>query len=85
MESGGIVAFTSAIGAYGGFFIPKAYGSSLAMTGSPIGALWLFLGFYVLCLAITWFVYTRRGGLDINPWRATADLEAPPMQRDLRQ
>lgn len=63
MESGGIVAFTSAIGAYGGFFIPKAYGSSIAMTGSPIGALWLFLAFYVLCLAITWAVYTRRGGL----------------------
>jgi NNP family nitrate/nitrite transporter-like MFS transporter len=63
MESGGIVAFTSAIGAYGGFFIPKAYGSSIAMTGSPIGALWLFLIFYVLCLAITWVVYTRPGGL----------------------
>ena len=63
MESGGIVAFTSAIGAYGGFFIPKAYGSSIAMTGSPIGALWLFLGFYVLCLALTWAVYTRPGGL----------------------
>lgn len=63
MESGGIVAFTSAIGAYGGFFIPKAYGSSIAMTGSPIGALWLFLAFYVLCLAITWLVYTRPGGL----------------------
>ncbi|MCL4186990.1 MAG: MFS transporter [Rhodobacteraceae bacterium] len=63
MESGGIVAFTSAIGAYGGFFIPKAYGSSIAMTGSAQGALWLFLAFYVLCLGITWAVYTRRGGL----------------------
>ena len=29
--------------------------------------------------------YTRRGGLDINPWRATADMEVPPMKRDLRQ
>lgn len=74
MESGGIVAFTSAIGAYGGFFIPKAYGSSIAMTGSPIGALWLFLIFYVLCLAITWAVYTRPGGLlhDIERGRGTA-------------
>ena len=72
MESGGIVAFTSAIGAYGGFFIPKAYGSSIAMTGSPIGALWLFLAFYVICLAITWVVYTRPGGLlhDIERGRA---------------
>jgi MFS transporter, NNP family, nitrate/nitrite transporter len=63
MESSGIVAFTSAIGAYGGFFIPKAYGSSIAMTGSPIGALWLFLAFYVICLVLTWVVYTRPGGL----------------------
>jgi NNP family nitrate/nitrite transporter-like MFS transporter len=72
MESSGIVAFTSAIGAYGGFFIPKAYGSSIAMTGSPIGALWLFLAFYVICLAITWVVYTRPGGLlhDIERGRA---------------
>ena len=29
--------------------------------------------------------YTRRGGLDINPWRATADMSVPPMKRDLRQ
>ena len=74
MESAGIVAFTSAIGAYGGFFIPKAYGSSISMTGSPIGALWLFLIFYVLCLAITWVVYTRPGGLlhDIERGRATS-------------
>lgn len=63
MESGSIVAFTSAIGAFGGFFIPKAYGSSMAMTGSALGALWLFLAFYVVCLGITWAVYTRRGGL----------------------
>ena len=58
-----IVAFTSAIGAYGGFFIPKAYGTSISMTGSPVGALWVFLGFYVLCLALTWLAYTRPGGL----------------------
>ncbi|HRO14938.1 MAG TPA: MFS transporter [Paracoccus sp. (in: a-proteobacteria)] len=63
MESAGIVAFSSAIGAYGGFFIPKAYGSSIAMTGSPVGALWLFLAFYVLCLIITWAAYARPGAL----------------------
>jgi MFS transporter, NNP family, nitrate/nitrite transporter len=79
MESGGIVAFTSAIGAYGGFFIPKAYGTSIAMTGSPIGALWLFMAFYVVCLAITWAVYTRPGGLlhDIERGRATPAAAHP--------
>ena len=29
--------------------------------------------------------YTRRGGLDINPWRATPGTSAPPAARDLRQ
>jgi NNP family nitrate/nitrite transporter-like MFS transporter len=82
MESGGIVAFTSAIGAYGGFFIPKAYGSSIAMTGSPIGALWLFLIFYVLCLVITWVVYTRPGGLlhDVEHGRQPMSATIQPVQ-----
>ena len=29
--------------------------------------------------------YTRRGGLDINPWRATPGMAAPPAGRSLRQ
>lgn len=29
--------------------------------------------------------YTRRGGLDINPWRATVGFPAPAAGRDLRQ
>ncbi len=29
--------------------------------------------------------YTRRGGLDINPWRATRGHPPPPAVRDLRQ
>ena len=29
--------------------------------------------------------YTRRGGLDINPWRATVGRAQPPPLRDLRQ
>ena len=33
------------------------------MTGGPEAALWAFLIFYITCLAITWAVYTRKGGL----------------------
>ncbi len=62
-ESAAIIAFSSAIGGYGGFFIPKAYGTSISLTGSALASLWAFLGFYVLCLVVTWWVYTRRGGL----------------------
>ncbi|MGE3868233.1 MAG: nitrate/nitrite transporter [Pseudorhodoplanes sp.] len=63
MESAAIIGFTSAVAAYGAFFIPKSYGSSIALTGGPEMALWGFLGFYVTCVAVTWFYYTRRGGL----------------------
>ncbi|MFI5001124.1 MAG: NarK family nitrate/nitrite MFS transporter, partial [Reyranellales bacterium] len=62
-ESAAIIGFTSAIAAFGAFFIPKAYGTSIAMTGGPQAALWAFCTFYVTCIALTWFVYTRRGGL----------------------
>ncbi len=63
MESAAIIGFTSAIAAYGAFFIPKSYGTSISLTGGPEAALWWFMGFYVTCLAITWGFYTRRGGL----------------------
>ncbi|KZL19320.1 Nitrate/nitrite transporter NarK [Pseudovibrio axinellae] len=60
-ESAAIIAFTSAIAAYGAFFIPKAYGSSITYTGGPDAALWGFGIFYVICVLITWFFYTRKG------------------------
>jgi NNP family nitrate/nitrite transporter-like MFS transporter len=60
-ESAAIIGFTSAIAAYGAFFIPKAYGSSIAATGGPEVALYAFIAFYVLCVLTTWFFYARRG------------------------
>jgi len=62
-EAAAIIGFTSAIAAYGAFFIPKSFGSSITMTGGPEAALYGFLAFYLSCIALTWFVYTRRGGL----------------------
>ncbi|HQX47856.1 MAG TPA: NarK family nitrate/nitrite MFS transporter [Steroidobacteraceae bacterium] len=61
IESAAVVGFSSAIGAYGGFFIPKSYGSSIAITGGPAAAYYGFLVFYLSCLAITWWWYLRRG------------------------
>ena len=62
-ESAAIIGFSSAIAAYGAFFIPKGYGTSIALTGGPQAALWAFLAFYASCILLTWAVYTRRGGL----------------------
>lgn len=63
MESAAIVGFTSAIGAYGGFFIPKAFGDSLKATGGPETALLIFLGFYLSCVVVNWAFYARKSSL----------------------
>lgn len=78
-ESAAIVGFTSAVAAYGAFFIPKSFGSSIDATGSPLAALWAFFLFYASCAALTWWAYTRRGGLlhDIEHGRAPAPVAAP--------
>jgi NNP family nitrate/nitrite transporter-like MFS transporter len=77
-ESAAITGFTSAIAAYGAFFIPKSYGTSIALTGGVSGALWAFFAFYVICVVVTWAVYTRKGGLlhDVETFRATAVSKA---------
>ena len=62
-EAAAIIGFTSAIAAYGAFFIPKSFGTSITATGGPQLALYGFLAFYLSCIAITWWFYTRPGGL----------------------
>ncbi len=59
-ETAAALGFISAIGAVGGFFIPKAFGTSPAMTGSPVGAMKVFLVFYIVCVLVTWLVYGRK-------------------------
>lgn len=59
-DTAAALGFISSIGAIGGFFIPKAFGTSLAITGSPAGAMKVFLVFYVVCAVITWGVYWRK-------------------------
>ena len=54
------LGFTAAFAAYGGFFIPKSYGSSIALTGGPQAALWIFVAFYAICIVITWWYYARK-------------------------
>jgi NNP family nitrate/nitrite transporter-like MFS transporter len=59
-EAAAVLGFSSAVGAYGGFFIPKALGTAVSLSGQPHAALWVFLAFYLSCLAITWWYYARR-------------------------
>ncbi|MCY1227858.1 Nitrate/nitrite transporter NarK [compost metagenome] len=59
-ESAAVLGFSGAIGAYGGFFIPKSFGTSLELTGAPDAALYCFIAFYVSCVLVTWWYYARR-------------------------
>ena len=60
-ESAAVLGFSSAIGAFGAFFIPKSFGSSIALTGGPEMALYLFVAYYASCIAVTWWWYSRKG------------------------
>jgi len=60
LEGAATIGFSSAIGAFGAFFIPKSYGTAIAMTGAPNAALVVFFLYYGMCLAVTWWYYTRK-------------------------
>jgi NNP family nitrate/nitrite transporter-like MFS transporter len=79
-ESAAVIGFTSAIAAYGAFYIPKAYGSSIELTGSASAALWGFLLFYLSCAAVTWYFYSGPRGLlrNIEGRRAPSQGAALP-------
>jgi NNP family nitrate/nitrite transporter-like MFS transporter len=57
--SAAVIGFTSAIGACGGYLIPRGFGASIKATGSATSALGCFVAFYASCLALTWWHYTR--------------------------
>ncbi|MEQ7123878.1 MFS transporter [Actinopolymorpha sp. B11F2] len=59
-EAGAAIGIISAVGAFGGFLIPRAYGMSLASTGSVATAVIAYAIFYAVCFAVTWWFYLRR-------------------------
>lgn len=59
-EGAAVLGFTATVAAYGAFFIPKSYGTAIALTGSAAPALWWFAAFYASCAAVTWFCYARK-------------------------
>jgi NNP family nitrate/nitrite transporter-like MFS transporter len=61
-EAAACIGIASAVGAYGGFLVPRGFAMSNEQYGSLVPALYTFCGFYIVCLAITYFCYLRRGG-----------------------
>ena len=63
IESAAALGFIGAVGACGGYLIPRGFGASIAATGGPYLALEIYLAFYVTCLALTWWYYLRKSFL----------------------
>ncbi len=59
-EAAAAMGLSAAVAAFGGFFIPIAYGASIELTGGPQGALIFFSVFYLSCVLVTWRWYSRK-------------------------
>ncbi|AMN50244.1 NarK family nitrate/nitrite MFS transporter [Psychrobacter sp. P2G3] len=55
-ESAAVVGFTSAVAAYGAFFVPKMFGSGLGVFGTFIA----LIIYYLVCIVLTWWYYSRK-------------------------
>jgi NNP family nitrate/nitrite transporter-like MFS transporter len=55
----GCIGIAGAIGAFGGFLIPRGFALSTTVAGSIVPALWLFIGVYVVMALVCWLVYGR--------------------------
>ena len=60
----GCLGIAGAIGAVGGFLIPRGFAASTTATGGIEAALWAIVGLYAVMLTTTWAVYGRRAAFD---------------------
>jgi NNP family nitrate/nitrite transporter-like MFS transporter len=58
-DAAAAIGISSALGALGGFFIPRALGASIKATGGTATAFGWFLVGYLGCVAVTWWHYRR--------------------------
>ncbi|WP_428548591.1 antiporter [Profundibacter sp.] len=65
-QAGPVLGWTSAVAAYGAFFIPKVFGEQMK-AGTPENALYGFAAFYAVCIVINWWFYLRPGAYVKNP------------------
>jgi len=65
-QVGPVLGWTSAVAAYGAFYIPKVFGEQIKAT-TPELALYGFAAFYIVCIMINWWFYLRKDGEFYNP------------------
>jgi len=65
-QAGPALGWTSAVAAYGAFYIPKVLGEQIKAT-TPEYALYGFAVFYTVCIVINWWFYLRKNAYIQNP------------------
>ena len=65
-QAGPVLGWTSAVAAYGAFYIPKVFGEQIKAT-TPEYALYGFAAFYAICIVVNWWFYLRKGAEFHNP------------------
>ena len=58
-QAGPVLAWTSAIAAYGAYLIPKIFATQIE-AGTPEYALYGFAVYYASCLVVNWWFYARK-------------------------
>ena len=58
-KRGPVLGWTSAVAAYGAYFIPKIFGTQIK-AGTPQYALYGFAAYYLTCLVVNWWFYARK-------------------------
>ena len=58
-KRGPVLGWTSAVAAYGAYFIPKIFGTQIK-AGTPQYALYGFAAYYLTCLMVNWWFYARK-------------------------
>lgn len=65
-QTGPVLGWTSAVAAYGAFFIPQVFGEQIKAT-TPEYALYGFAAFYMVCVLLNWWFYLRPNAYVKNP------------------
>jgi NNP family nitrate/nitrite transporter-like MFS transporter len=78
VESATVLGFVSAVGACGGYLVPRALGASIQATGSAHGAFSCFVAFYASCVVVTWLFYVRPAKAGARTMVADSSSSASP-------
>ncbi|MGX5915369.1 MFS transporter [Aliidiomarina sp. Khilg15.8] len=65
-QAGPVLGWTSAVAAYGAFYIPQVFGEQIN-AATPEYAMIGFAIFYGLCIVLNWFYYLRKSAEFYNP------------------